>query len=311
MDFIRGRYCLELRHLRYFVTVARERNFTRAAEKLRIAQPPLSRQIQQLEEELGAALIERESRPANLTEAGRLFFEQAVQVLERVEEMQAMVRRLQRLRRDRFGIGFVPSTLYGKLPAVIRRYRAARPGVELVLVELTTVEQIAALKENRIDVGFGRIPLDDPDIRRQLLRNERLIAAVPHDHPVLTRSAALRLNHLASEPLIVYPSAPRPSYADQVLALFRNRGLKPPFVHEVREVQTALGLVAAGAGIVLVPASVEGLQREGVAYRALDEGGAVSPIIMSCRRNDRSPEIALVLKLIREIYREEDIAFGV
>jgi LysR family transcriptional regulator, benzoate and cis,cis-muconate-responsive activator of ben and cat genes len=299
-----------LRHLRYFVAVARERNFTRAAEKLRIAQPPLSRQIQQLEEELGAALIERDSRPAHLTEMGKLFFEQAVQVLEHVDEMQAMVRRLQQIRRDRFSIGFVASTLYGKLPDVIRRYRAARPEVELVLLELTTLEQIAALKENRIDVGFGRIPLGDPDIRRQLLRNERLIAAIPHDHPVLACPDTLRLDHLAGEPLIVYPKAPRPSYADQVLALFRNRGLKPPAVHEVRELQTALGLVAAGMGVVLVPACVESLQRQGVAYRALDEEGAVSPIIMSRRRSDRSPEITLVMKLIREIYREEGIGFG-
>jgi len=291
--------------------VARERNFTRAAEKLGIAQPPLSRQIQQLEEELGTPLVERDSRPAHLTETGKLFFEQAVQVLEHVDEMQAMVRRLQQLRRDRFSIGFVPSTLYGKLPPVIRRYRAARPEVELVLLELTSLEQVAALKDNRIDVGFGRIALDDPDIRRQLLRNERLIAALPQDHPLLARATPLRLDHLAGEPLVVYPKAPRPSYADQVLALFRDRDPRPSVVHEVRELQTALGLVAAGVGVALVPASVEGLQREGVAYRALDEAAAVSPVFMSCRRNDRSPEIALVTRLIREVYREERIAFGV
>jgi LysR family transcriptional regulator, benzoate and cis,cis-muconate-responsive activator of ben and cat genes len=242
---------------------------------------------------------------------GKLFFEQAVRVLEHVDEMQAMVRRFQQLRRDRFSIGFVPSTLYGKLPHVIRQYRAARPEVELVLLELTSLEQVAALRDNRIDVGFGRVALDDPGIRRQLLRNERLIAALPRDHPVLACAAPLRLDHLAGEPLIVYPKAPRPSYADQVLALFRDRGLKPPSVHEVRELQTALGLAAAGVGVVLAPASVKGLQREGVAYRALDEEAAVSPIFMSCRRNDRSPEIALVTKLIREIYREEGITFGV
>ena len=263
MTFIRGRYRLELRHLRYFVAVARERNFTRAAEKLRIAQPPLSRQIQQLEEELGAPLIERDSRPAHLTETGKLFFEQAVRVLEHVDEMQATVRRFQQLRRDRFSIGFVPSTLYGKLPHVIRQYRAARPEVELVLLELTSLEQIAALRDNRIDVGFGRVALDDPGIRRQLLRNERLIAALPRDHPVLACAAPLRLDHLAGEPLIVYPKAPRPSYADQVLALFRDRGLKPPSVHEARELQTALGLVAAGVGVVLAPASVKACSARG------------------------------------------------
>ncbi len=301
---------MELRHLRYFVAVARERNFTRAAKSLHIAQPPLSRQVQQLEDELGMLLIERGSRPLRLSEAGRLFYEQAVQVLERIDEMRAIVGRLQEANRDRFSIGFVASTLYGKLPEVIRFYRAARPGVEITLLELTSVEQIAALKDGRIDVGFGRIQLDDPAVERQLLRNEKLIAAVPTSHALLAGKVALRLNDLAAEPLIVYPKAPRPSYADQVLALFRDRGLKPPAVYEVRELQTALGLVAAEAGVCLVPASVERLRRDDVTYRKLDQEAAVSPIIMSSRKGDRSPEIALVLKLIRQIYRKEKIVFG-
>jgi DNA-binding transcriptional LysR family regulator len=301
---------LELRHLRYFVAVARERNFTRAAEKLHIAQPPLSRQMQQLEEELGLVLIERGSRPLRLSEAGRIVYEQALQVLERIDEMHAFVGQLHETNRDRFSIGFVGSTLYGKLPEVIRSYRAARPGVEITLLELTTFEQIAALKEGRIDVGFGRIPLDDPAVERRLLRNEKLIAAVPSNHVILGRQGALRLADLADMPLIVYPKVPRPSYADQVLALYRDRGLKPPALFEVRELQTALGLVAADAGVCLVPASVERLRRDDVTYRPLDQEQAVSPIIMSCRKGDRSPEIALVLKLIREIYRKEKIVFG-
>lgn len=301
---------MELRHLRYFVAVARERNFTRAAEILHIAQPPLSRQIQQLEDELGLALIERGSRPLRLSEAGRLFYEQAVQVLERIDEIKALVSRLHDADRDRFSIGFVASTLYGKLPEVIRAYRNARPNVELTLLELTSVEQIAALKEGRIDVGFGRIPLDDPALERKLLRNEKLIAAVPANHPVLTRGKSLRLEDLAIAPLIVYPKTPRPSYADQVLALFRAAGLKSPGVQEVRELQTALGLVAAEMGVCLVPASIETLRRDNVAYRPLESVLAVSPIIMSVRKGDRSPEIALVLSLIRQMYRREKIVFG-
>jgi LysR family transcriptional regulator, benzoate and cis,cis-muconate-responsive activator of ben and cat genes len=301
---------VELRHLRYFVAVARERNFTRAAEQLHIAQPPLSRQVQQLEDELGIDLIETGSRPLRLSEAGRLFYEQAVQVLERVDEMKAMVGRLHDAERSRFSMGFVASTLYGKLPTVIRSYRAARPDVELILLEMTSVEQIAALKDGRIDVGFGRIPLDDPALERQLLRNEKLIAAVPGGHALLRSGRPLGLRDLAVLPLIVYPKAPRPSYADQVLSLFREAGLKPPFVHEVRELQTALGLVAADEGVCLVPASIETLRRENVVYRILDAVHAVSPIIMSSRKGDRSPEIALVLRLIRQMYRREKIVFG-
>ena len=301
---------MELRQLRYFVAVARERSFTRAAETLHIAQPPLSRQIQQFEQELGVELIHRNGRPAFLTDAGRLLFGQAIQILDRVEETRAMMRRLKEAERGRFGIGFVASTLYGKLPEVIRRYRAARPGVELVLVELTSLEQTAALKEGRIDVGFGRIPHDDPGILRQLLRNERIVAALPLGHPLLDRPGPLRLRDLAGEPLVAYPRAPRPSYADQVLALFRARDIALRSVTEVRELQTALGLGRDQAGIALVPAGVRQLRRDGVAFRDLDEEGATSPIIMSHRREDASAEIGVILGLIQDIYREEGIVFG-
>lgn len=308
---IPGRYRLKLRQLRYFVAVARERNFTRAAKMLHIAQPPLSRQIQQLEDELGVTLIERGSRPLQLTDAGRLLFEQAAQVLDRVEEMKAITQRLHEVVRLRFRIGFVPSVLYGRLPELIRSYRAARPGVELLLLELTTLEQISALKEGRIDVGYGRIPFDDPAIERTLLRNEKLSVALPAGHSLIARVGRLRLDDLAGEPLVVYPKAPRPSYADQVLTLFREHGLKPNVVYEVGEVQTALGLVAAEVGVCLVPVSVERLRRDNVVYRALDEEKAVSPIIVSTRKGDKSPEIAFIMKLIREMYRKEGIAFGV
>lgn len=233
-----------------------------------------------------------------------------MQVLDRMDEMKAMVARLRDAERTRLGLGFVASTLYGYLPEVIRRYRAARPDVELTLLELTTMEQIAALKEGRIDVGFGRIPFNDASLERTVLRNEKLCAALPLTHRLSSCTGLLKLEELAGDALVVYPKAPRPSYADQVLALFRDRGLKPMRVHEVRELQTALGLVAAETGVCIVPASVERLRRDNVVYRRLDEPEAVSPIIMSARKGDRSPEIGLILRLVKEMYRKEGIIFG-
>ena len=300
---------MELRQLRYFVAVAQEQNFTRAARRLNIAQPPLSRQIRQLEHETGVLLIERGLRPVRLTEAGKLFYDQAVQALDHVERMVEMTRRLAAAARPRIGIGFVSSTLYGYLPEVIRRYRVERPEVEISLLELTSLEQIPALKEGRIDVGFGRIPHGDPQVDRVLMRNEPLLAALPATHPLAAR-ADLRLADLSHLPLVVYPKAPRPSYADQVLALYRACGLRPPLVHEVKELQTALGLVAAESGVALVPASVARLRRDNVVYAPLDEPGAISPVIMSTRRDDPSPEIALILKLIKRMYRDQGIPFG-
>ena len=301
---------MELRQLRYFVAVARERNFTRAAETLRIAQPPLSRQIQQLEHELGLVLFERGSRPVRLTEAGRLLLEQATQILERVEDMKLLTRRMQASGQLHLGIGFVGSTLYGYLPEVIRSYRAARTHAELNLIELTTMEQLAALKEQRIDVGFGRILLDDPAVDRIVLRYERLSVALPPGHRAVDSPGPLLLSDIGGEPLLIYPKAPRPSYADQVLALLRERGCKPASIYEVRELQTALGLVAAGSGICIVPSGVEQLRRDNVVYRRIDDPAAVSPIIMSTRKGDRSGEIALLLDLIRQLYAKAGITFG-
>jgi DNA-binding transcriptional LysR family regulator len=283
---------MDLRHLRYFVMVARERNFTRAAELLHVTQPPLSRQIQQLEDDLGAKLFERDSRPVKLTAAGRFFYEHAVQVLDRVEEMRAMMERFVKTEHPTFVIGFVASTLYGSLPEVIRHFRAAAPEVEVRLLEMTTLEQIAALKEGRIDAGFGRVRFDDPAITRTILREEPLVVAAPADHPLAARGTPVSLSELVAEPLIIYPRSPRPSYADQVLSVFRDHGLKPRIAHEVRELQTAIGLVASQAGVCLVPASVQRLRRDDVAYLPLVEQDARSPIIISQRASDRSPNLA-------------------
>lgn len=302
---------MELRHLRYFVAVAHARSFTRAAAALHMAQPPLSRQIQQLEQQLGTTLIDRAARPFQLTEPGRLFYEHCVQVLERMDDMQAVMRRLRTERVARFGMGFVASTLYGRLPEVIRAYRAARPAVELTLLELTTVEQLAALKEGRIDVGFGRIPIDDPAVTRLLLRNETLAVALPLDHRLLRSGrTAVRLAELEAETLIAYPKAPRPSYADQVLAAYRRHGIKPAGLYEVRELQTALGLVAAEVGICIVPAAVQRFRRDNVDYLPLDEPDASTPVLMSHRRNDTSGEITLLVQLIKDLYRASNIPFG-
>lgn len=294
---------MELRHLRYFVAVAEERSFTRAAQRLHIAQPPLSRQIQQLEQLLGAQLFERNSRPLKLTETGRFFYQHAAQLLAQMDELESMARRVGKIERS-LSVGFVGSTLYGMLPKIIRRYRQLHAEVELSLHEMSTMDQIAALKEGRIDVGFGRIRLDDPGIRRVVLREERMIVALPLGHPLCEAKAALSLRDLLKETLIIFPKSPRPSYADQVLAAFHDRALKPSHVLETRELQIALGLVAAGEGVSIVPKSVYGLKRDDIAYKDLDDDKLVSPIIMSMRMLDESEDIERMLRLIYDLYDE-------
>jgi DNA-binding transcriptional LysR family regulator len=155
---------MDLRHLRYFVAVAEERNFTRAAQRLHMAQPPLSRQIQQLEETLEVQLFQRNSRPLNLTETGKLLYAHAAQLLAQTAELESMTRRVGNIQRS-LSVGFVGSTLYGMLPKVTRRFRDENATVELSLHEMSTMDQIRALKDGRLDVGFGRIRHEDPNIR--------------------------------------------------------------------------------------------------------------------------------------------------
>lgn len=297
---------MELRHLRYFVAVAEERNFTRAAARLHIAQPPLSRQIQQLEENLGVQLFERDARPLKLTDAGRFFHSHAVQLLAQMSELESMTRRVGKIERS-LSVGFVGTTLYGLLPKIIRRFRDENSAVELSLHEMSTMDQMKALKEGRIDVGFGRIRLEDPSVRRIVLREERMIVAFPAGHPLVEAKPLLSLRDLVDETLIVFPKAPRPSFADQVLAAFHDRALEPRQIYETRELQIALGLVAAGVGVTIVPKSVHGFKRDDVSYKDLDDPRLVSPIIMSMRMLDESEDIRTMLSLIYALYAEEGI----
>jgi DNA-binding transcriptional LysR family regulator len=292
---------MELRHLRYFVAVAEERSFTRAAERLHIAQPPLSRQMQQLEEMLGVELIEKGVRPLRLTEAGQFLLAHSRPLLDQMRDLKTMTQRVGKLERT-LSAGFVASTLYGLLPDIIRRYRERHPEVEVTLHEMTTIEQLKALKEGKIDVGFGRLKSEDPSIRRILLREERMVVALSPAHRLAQREGGLRLMELIHEPLLVYPKAPRPSFADQVLAAFNAANLTPDHVTEVRELQIAMGLVAAGQGLSIVPESVQGMHHRNVVYRKLDDKHAFSPILFSVRHMDRSPELQNMLAAVYSVY---------
>ncbi|MEI6644046.1 MAG: LysR family transcriptional regulator [Novosphingobium sp.] len=288
---------MDLKQLRYFLVVASERNFTRASERLHIAQPPLSRAIQRLEEEVGAPLIDRHVRPMKLTPLGLLFQEQALQMLGRMDDMKAMVQAAVAAERRRFTIGFVASTMYARLPEYIREFRKRAPDLELTLIECTTLEQISALKDGRIDVGFGRIRFDDAAVKRTVLTHERLVVALPINHSLARESNPVSLHRIAQEPQIIYPRSPRPSYADQVLSLFRDYGHEPRVIHEARELQIAIGLVAAEEGVAVVPESITRSRSHDVTYRSIVEP-ATSPIIMSHRIDDGSADLQLMSEVI-------------
>lgn len=296
---------MELRHLRYFVAVAEEKSFSRAALRLHISQPPLSRQIRQLEEDLGMVLFVRASRPLALTRAGRFFYHHAVQLLASALELKTLTRRIGHPGRT-LSVGLVTSTLYGLLPLILRRFRAALPQVAIRLQEMTPAEQGQALTDGIIDVGFGRLSDGNVRLQQRTLRQEPLMVAMTAHHP-LAGAATLTLHDLQTETLLVYPQAPCPAFTGPQRQASPTSVVTPRHIVEVGGFQLALALVAAGEGITLIPECLQCLQRDEVIYRPLGEAHLFSPVVMSTRRLDPSDDIRLLLTLIYQLYDERNI----
>jgi LysR family transcriptional regulator, benzoate and cis,cis-muconate-responsive activator of ben and cat genes len=286
---------IDIRQLRYFLAVAAERSFTQGARRLNMAQAPLSKRIQELEADLGTPLFDRDSRPVTLTPAGHLLREEALRVTRALDQLQATMHRFVAAERPRFVIGLMPSTLYARLPEVIARFRE-EADVEIALLEMDSAEQVAALKDGRIDVGFDRVIIDDPQITHLVLREEPLIAALPVGHALLRDPQPIPLATLATLPLIVYPSQPRPSYADLVLSFFQDHDLAPHGIVEVRELQTALVMVASGAGACLIPESVQRLARSDIGYAPIAEP-LTAPFLLRRRAGPMSDNLHRLMRL--------------
>ena len=290
---------MELRHLRYFVTVAEELHFGRAAERLFIAQPPLSQQIQQLERELGVALLTRTSRRVRLTPAGVVFLAEAQQILARVEASMSEVQRAARGEVGALSIGFAASATYEFLPAVLHNFRHRYPDTKLLLFELNAAEQAQALHDGAINIGFARPAITHAGWTVETVSEEPFMVAAPEGHPA-AGSGSISVEALAQEPFILFPPDPKPSYTDLVRAVCTQAGFVPHVAQEVREMQTALSLVAAGMGIVLVPASVQNVRRRGVVYLSLAESTLHTELAAVFRQDDPSPVLSVFLRVVRE-----------
>lgn len=242
---------MELRHLRYFIAVAEELHFGRAAARLHITQPSLSIQIRDLERAVGVPLLARTGRRVQLTEAGRVFLDGARLVLAQVETAIQDARRAYRGEIGHLALGFVGSAAYRVLPHLLRTFRAARPDVTLRLSSMTTKEQLAALSERQIDLGLLRLPVENAGLAWYVVAREPLMAVLPARHPLATQ-AQIPLEALASEPFILYPRADSPAIRDSIIALCHKAGFSPNIVQETGEMQTIVGLVAGGVGNALV-----------------------------------------------------------
>jgi DNA-binding transcriptional LysR family regulator len=259
---------LELRHLRYFCQVADELHFGRAAARLAVSQPALSVQIRQLEEMVGARLLERHSRHVSLTDAGKVLDEAARRILREVEAALEATRRAEAGEVGVLRVGFGPTLMLSTLAHVVRAYRMRYPGVRLDLRELATAEQVEALLRGDLDVGFVRGAETDPRLHAELFAKEPLLIVVNRDHPC-AGATRVPLSRLAGEPWVLFPRAIAPQLHEQVMRLCREAGFTPNVVQESREVYTTVGLVGAGVGVTIVPQAVQGMSWEGVAYKLI------------------------------------------
>jgi DNA-binding transcriptional LysR family regulator len=289
---------MELRHLRYFVAVAEELHFSKAAERLHIAQPPLSQQIQQLETELGVKLFHRKTkRQVQLTEAGKVFFQEVDRLLVQLETAAALTQRIGRGQTGQLRIGFTSLAIYDLLPLILRQFREQFLEVELVLRELTTSQQEQALKDSLIHVGFAHPPLEDETLSYQCIHRETLVVALSSTHS-LARQERICVRSLLSEPLIVFPRYLAPGLYDRIMSLFGQVNFQPNIIQEAIQMQTIIGLVSAGMGVAITPSSLQNLQRSGVVYRPLLEDVPIIETAVIWQQNSLTPIVENFLQLV-------------
>ncbi|EMN3736325.1 LysR family transcriptional regulator [Pseudomonas aeruginosa] len=294
---------MELRHLRYFIAVAEELHFGRAAERLGISQPPLSQQIQALEEEIGARLFERTNRRVELTDAGRLFLDESRQVLAQVDKAVLLARRAHLGELGELKIGFTSSAPFtSTIPSSIHAFRKTYPDVHLDLQEMSSRQVLKALLEESLQVGVIR-PLALPDAVHWVeLFREPLVAVLRADHPLAAGSEdGLAIAALAEEPFVFFPRSYGTGLYDQVIALTRQAGFSPRIAQEASEAMTIIGLVSAGLGVSILPASFRRTRVDGVVYRTLSDPEATTAVWLVRRQNEGSP---LALSFIDLVTRE-------
>jgi DNA-binding transcriptional LysR family regulator len=293
---------IDLRQLRYFVAVAEEMHFGRAAARLHMTQPPLSQTIQSLEAALGAPLFARSKRSVALTPAGHALLPEARRILQQADALPDLAKRAAAGESGSLSIAFVSIADYSILPPALREFRERYPQVRIDLREATTDVQIDELMQGRIDIGLLIPPLPDKakaELHYRPVLSEPLILAVPQDIKGLRARRAVPLSNLADHPLIIFPRRIAPAFHDAILACFHDAGLTPRIGQEAIQMQTIVGLVSAGMGIALVPQSVSNLKRPGVDYRPIMDKSPMIETGLAWRRDNASPVLQAFLRSLK------------
>ena len=329
---------MDLKQLNAFIAIADLRSFSAAAAQTGLSQPTLSRLLKQLETDMGVELVDRYHRPLHLTEAGTFFYDKISTILTEIDTVTSMTQRLS-APSSILNIGFVPSVLYGFLPEIIAMLKQASPDIEVNLKDISSYQQIDALKSGEIDIGFGRFAHQDPWIQQILLRHERYVVALPKSHP-LAHVRDQRLIDLANNRLILYHQTHLPVSAtitksanaklgtnkqnsrstneptsfsepitEPLLHLFAQYGISPFMTTTVSDLQVALGLVAAGEGITLVPASLQTVRTEQISYQRLVHENVTSPVYLHTLKDFVHPNIPDLLTAIYQVYEQRGITY--
>lgn len=281
---------MELRHFRYFVAVAEELHFGRAAQRLHIAQPPLSQQIKALEDELGVELLLRNRRRVELTEPGKAFLEEARLTLAQAAKAERVAREARQGIRGRIEVAFVTSASYSILPGVIRAFRSAYPGVDLGLNEMIPARQLQALETGDINAGLLRPPVPNTCLSLQTILAEPLVAALPAGHR-LSGERTIDLAMLAEEAFVLFPRSHGPGIYDVIMKTCHAAGFTPHVEYAPNEMQAILAYVAGGLGLSLVPGSLAGIHPAAIRYRPLAGDGTCLELALVW--NGRSPSPVL------------------
>ncbi|MCX7561729.1 LysR family transcriptional regulator [Sulfitobacter sp. F26204] len=288
---------MEFRQLRYFVAVAEEGNFGRAAERLHVSQPPISRQIQALEQELGTVLLLRNAPGVRLTEAGEIFYADAQKVLAQVRGAVDRVGAATRGELGRLNVAFFGSTVYQAVPECLLKLRQAHPGIDLFLTRMSKTQQLNAIREGAIHVGFGRFYPEAKDLCIRDIGNDTMTAAIPTDHPLADRKS-VTLAELSVEPIVAYPSADRPNLTDEIIDIFRDHRLDVIVQHVASDSTSALCMAAYSCRCTLVPESITRLRFPGMEFIPISDCHRTIKTTCIYRRDQQAPVLRKLLETI-------------
>lgn len=292
---------MELRRLKYFAAVAEELNFTRAAERLNIAQPPLSQQIHQLETELGVQLFKRTKRQVELTATGKIFLKNVYKIFDDIEKAYDIAQRTHRGEIGIITVGFTGTATFDILPNLIRAYRRSFPLVDLTVHQLNTTDQVHSLLKGEVNVGILCAPIENPELNSMVVQQEPFIIAIPENHRLVSKSDPIEVQELSTDLFIMTPRKAGQIYYDTIINICHNAGFSPNVAQETYELHTSISLVAAGIGVALVPYSFQNFQLKGVVYRQLKNSVSTLKTALAWRKDETSPLVHRFIGLAKEI----------